>query len=75
MVNDKNIKKSEISKFFVVLFKTWMISELLRPLTVNVEFTRGGKVLYKATTFIGFVGLITAVKPVSGLFLRKYKSI
>lgn len=74
MVNEKTLNLSEISKIFV-LFKTWMISELLRPLTVNVEFTRGGKVLYKATTFIGFVGLITAVKPVSWLFLRKCKRI
>lgn len=42
---------------------TWIISELLRPMTVNVEFMRNGALLYKGVTFIGFVGLITAVKP------------
>lgn len=42
---------------------TWMISELLRPMTLNIEFMRGGKLLYKGVSFVGFVGLITAVKP------------
>lgn len=42
---------------------TWVISELLRPLVANVEFTKNGVVQYKAVTFVGFVGLITAVKP------------
>lgn len=42
---------------------TWMVSELLRPITINVEFIRGGKLLYKAVSFVGFVGLLTAVKP------------
>lgn len=42
---------------------TWQLSELLRPLIVNVEYTRGGVVQYKTVTFVGFVGLITGVKP------------
>jgi acid ceramidase len=42
---------------------TWPVSELLRPLIVNVENMRGGKVAYKTVTFVGFVGLITGVRP------------
>jgi acid ceramidase len=42
---------------------TWQLSELLRPLIVDVEYTRGGVVQYKTVTFVGFVGLINGVKP------------
>lgn len=42
---------------------TWAISELLRPLIYNVIYQKQGKVLYKAVHFIGYVGIITGVKP------------
>jgi acid ceramidase len=44
---------------------TWIISELLRPMIMNVNFTRGGVLKYRAVTFIGYVGIISGVKPVS----------
>ena len=43
---------------------TWIISELLRPLIMNVEFVKGGALQYKTVSFIGFVGLITGIRPV-----------
>jgi len=42
---------------------TWLLSEYLRPLIVNLNFSQGGEVQYRATSFLGFVGLITGVKP------------
>ena len=30
---------------------------------VNVQFTRGGKPLYQATTYAGFIGLLSGSKP------------
>ncbi|XP_046355267.1 acid ceramidase-like [Haliotis rufescens] len=42
---------------------TWDISEFLRPLIVNIEYTRGGKTLFKGVHFAGYVGILTAVKP------------
>lgn len=30
---------------------------------INVDYMRGGKLLYKTATFIGFVGVITGIKP------------
>lgn len=42
---------------------TWIISELLRPLIMNVEFVKGGALQYKTVSFIGFVGLITGIRP------------
>ena len=44
--------------------KSWIISELLRPMTINVNFTRGGKLQYITTGFAGFIGVFTGVKPV-----------
>lgn len=42
---------------------TWKLSELLRPLIINIDNMRGGQVQYKTVTFVGFVGLITGVRP------------
>lgn len=41
-----------------------MTTQLLRKLTINVDFFRDEKLLYKITTFAGFVGVLTGVKPV-----------
>ncbi|CAF0760601.1 unnamed protein product [Brachionus calyciflorus] len=42
---------------------TWMVSQLLRPLIINVNYTKGGQLQYKTVTFVGFVGVITGIKP------------
>ncbi|KAL5005343.1 hypothetical protein ScPMuIL_018799 [Solemya velum] len=44
----------------------WEVTEALRPLIVNVNYTRSGKVIFKAVHFAGYVGVLTAIKP--GLF-------
>lgn len=43
---------------------TWLLSEKLRALAVNVEFVRGGRTLYYSTQLAGYLGLLTALKPV-----------
>jgi len=42
---------------------TWIVPQLLRPLTVNVDFRRGGKTVFKTVNFAGYVGVLTAIKP------------
>lgn len=42
---------------------TWTVSEMLRPLILNVNFTRNGVLAYKAVSFAGFIGVFTGVKP------------
>ena len=49
---------------------TWAVSELLRPLILNVNFTRNGVLAYKAVSFAGFIGVFTGVKPVSFVNLK-----
>jgi acid ceramidase len=44
--------------------KTWEITEALRPLVVNVDYRRGGKSLFKAVHFAGYIGILTAIRPV-----------
>lgn len=45
---------------------TWTITEDLKPLTVNLEFQRNNKTVFKASSFAGYVGMLTGFKP--GLF-------
>ena len=40
---------------------TWLITEYLRPLVINVEFKQGGVVKYKSVNFAGYVGVLSAV--------------
>ena len=63
----------QISQTIVFLFvfsrwdihnHTWPIAEALRPAVVNLDFQRGGETLFRATNFAGYVGIITAIKPV-----------
>jgi acid ceramidase len=49
---------------------TWLLSELLRPLIINVNYTRSGVLKYKTVTFVGFVGVITGVKPVRKFLIQ-----
>ena len=39
------------------------VPKAMRELVANVEFVRDGKLLYRATTFIGYFGVLTGVKP------------
>jgi len=41
---------------------TWAISERLRELMVNVDYQKDGKTVFKAIHFVGYVGILTAVK-------------
>ncbi|XP_075466213.1 acid ceramidase [Ascaphus truei] len=42
---------------------SWMITELLRPLVVNVKFQRNNKTVFQSTSFAGYVGMLTGMKP------------
>lgn len=41
----------------------WNIPAAIRHLMVDVDFMRGGKLLYTGTTAVGFVGLFNAMRP------------
>lgn len=43
---------------------TWVITEDLKPLTVNLDFQRNNKTVFKGTSFAGYVGVLTGLKPV-----------
>ncbi|KAL6080772.1 hypothetical protein STEG23_016045 [Scotinomys teguina] len=45
---------------------TWVVTEELKPLTVNLDFQKNNKTIFKATSFVGYVGMLTGFKP--GLF-------
>uniref|UniRef100_A0A8C5W840 Acid ceramidase n=1 Tax=Microcebus murinus TaxID=30608 RepID=A0A8C5W840_MICMU len=45
---------------------TWVVTEELKPLTVNLDFQRNNKTVFKAASFAGYVGMLTGFKP--GLF-------
>ncbi|EDO34711.1 predicted protein [Nematostella vectensis] len=42
---------------------TWALSEILRPLVINLDYKRGGKTVYQTVTFAGYIGVITGIKP------------
>jgi len=41
----------------------WQTSELLRPLTVNVDFRRGNKTVFQSVHFAGYIGVLTGIRP------------
>ena len=41
----------------------WNLGDNLKQFIINVQFMRGGAPLYKATTVVGFVGILHAIKP------------
>ncbi|XP_036105996.1 acid ceramidase [Molossus molossus] len=45
---------------------SWVVTEELKPLTVNLDFQRNNKTVFKAASFAGYVGMLTGFKP--GLF-------
>ncbi|XP_069780634.1 acid ceramidase [Narcine bancroftii] len=42
---------------------SWRIPEYLKPLTVNLDFQRNNKTVFKSTNFAGYVGMLTGMKP------------
>ena len=42
---------------------TWLLTEKLRKIIKNVDFRQNGKTAYQSASFLGYVGLLTAVKP------------
>lgn len=42
---------------------TWMLSEILRTLIVNIDYRRNGQTVYKTVSFAGYVGVISGLKP------------
>ncbi|XP_078253837.1 acid ceramidase [Rhinoraja longicauda] len=42
---------------------SWTIPEYLRPLTVNLDFQRNNRTVFKSTNFAGYVGMLTGMKP------------
>lgn len=43
--------------------KSWMITDKLKPLVVNVDFRRNNHTIFKSTTFAGYVGMLTGMRP------------
>ncbi|GAB6029115.1 Solute carrier 6 [Chamberlinius hualienensis] len=43
--------------------KTWKATDILRHLTVQLDFQKGGKTVFKSVNFVGYVGLLTGMKP------------
>ncbi|KAJ1215355.1 hypothetical protein NDU88_002964 [Pleurodeles waltl] len=42
---------------------SWTITELLRPMVVNVDFQRNNKSVFLSTNFAGYVGMLTGIRP------------
>uniref|UniRef100_A0A3B4GF00 Acid ceramidase n=1 Tax=Pundamilia nyererei TaxID=303518 RepID=A0A3B4GF00_9CICH len=49
--------------------KSWIISERLKPLVVNLDFKRNNQTVFKSTNFAGYVGMLTGIKPINVLSL------
>ncbi|KAF7686676.1 acid ceramidase [Silurus meridionalis] len=43
--------------------QSWVITELLKPLVVNVDFRRNNSTVFQSTNFAGYVGMLTGVRP------------
>ncbi|CAF1137068.1 unnamed protein product [Rotaria sordida] len=46
-----------------MLNNSWILTEKLRTLIIQINFTRNGEVLFKTTNFAGFIGVLTGLKP------------
>ncbi|XP_065577192.1 acid ceramidase-like [Artemia franciscana] len=42
---------------------TWLVTEALHPLVVEVDFQRGGNTVFKSVNFAGYIGVLTGMKP------------
>uniref|UniRef100_UPI00398ED09C acid ceramidase isoform X2 n=1 Tax=Pristiophorus japonicus TaxID=55135 RepID=UPI00398ED09C len=45
---------------------SWRIPEYLKPLTVNLDFQKNNRTVFKSTNFAGYVGMLTGMRP--GMF-------
>ncbi|XP_049577214.1 acid ceramidase [Syngnathus scovelli] len=43
--------------------KSWVMSEQLKSIVVNVDFKRNNRTVFKSTNFAGYVGMLTGIKP------------
>lgn len=50
--------------------KSWIVSEKLKPLVVNLDFKRKNQTVFKSTNFAGYVGMLTGIKPVRHFLLH-----
>ncbi|CAI9533071.1 unnamed protein product [Staurois parvus] len=44
---------------------SWTVSELLKPMVVNVNFQRNNKTVFVSTVYAGYIGILTGMKLVS----------
>lgn len=45
-----------------MLNNTWTLSEKLRPLIAQIDFVQNGKIVFRTTTFAGYVSCYCYVK-------------
>lgn len=45
---------------------TWAVTEVLRPLVVNIDYQKQQKTVFRAVHFAGYIGILTGIKP--GIF-------
>ncbi|KAL7856328.1 hypothetical protein AOLI_G00199320 [Acnodon oligacanthus] len=43
--------------------RSWVITEKLKPLVVNVDFRRSNRTIFTSTNFAGYVGMLTGMRP------------
>ncbi|XP_053475546.1 acid ceramidase [Ictalurus furcatus] len=43
--------------------RSWVITEKLKPIVVNVDFRRNNNTVFKSTNFAGYVGMLTGIQP------------
>jgi len=43
---------------------TWPLSDALRASIITVDWQRNNKTVFKSVNFAGYIGIITAIKPV-----------
>lgn len=43
--------------------KTWLVTEYLRDLVVELDFQKDGNTVFKSVNFAGYVGILTGIKP------------
>uniref|UniRef100_A0A1I8HJS8 Acid ceramidase n=2 Tax=Macrostomum lignano TaxID=282301 RepID=A0A1I8HJS8_9PLAT len=42
---------------------SWIIADYLRPLLINVEFYRGGRLVFLSSHYAGYIGVLTGLRP------------
>ncbi|XP_050957172.1 acid ceramidase [Labeo rohita] len=43
--------------------RSWVITEKLKPLVVNIDFRRNNQTVFKSANFAGYVGMLTGIHP------------